>query len=99
MRPDTPGTRGAVALSPLPSDRDASGRNLGIDELTLLADVIRSGTLNCTGGVHVDLFERKFAATHGVGYARAVTSGTAAIHTALAAIDPDPRDEIITTAI
>jgi dTDP-4-amino-4,6-dideoxygalactose transaminase len=34
-----------------------------------------------------------------MAYARAMTSGTAAIHTAIAAIDPEPGDEIITTPI
>ena len=32
-------------------------------------------------------------------HCRAVTSGTAAVHTAVAAIDPEPGDEIITTPI
>ncbi len=32
-------------------------------------------------------------------HSRAVTSGTAAVHTAVAAIDPEPGDEIITTSI
>jgi perosamine synthetase len=47
----------------------------------------------------VKAFERAFAAKFGVPHARAVTSGTAAIHAAVAAIDPEPGDEIITTAI
>src|SRR5439155_15694624 len=34
-----------------------------------------------------------------VPHARAVTSGTAAIHAAIAAVDPEPGDEIITTPI
>jgi dTDP-4-amino-4,6-dideoxygalactose transaminase len=86
-------------LAPLPSDRDASGRHLGAEELTLLAEVIRSGTLNCTGGVQVNQFEQEFAARYGVPFARAVASGTAAVHTALAAIDLEPGDEVITTPI
>src|SRR6185369_15732645 len=35
----------------------------------------------------------------GAQFSRAVTSGTAAIHTAISAIDPEPGDEIITTSI
>ena len=65
----------------------------------LLREVIESGTLNCTKGTQVKAFERDFAARLGVPHARAVTSGTAAVHTAVAAIDPEPGDEIITTAI
>lgn len=83
----------------LPSDADHTGRDLGIEELTLLREVIESGTLNCTRGTQVKAFERAFAAALGVQHARAVTSGTAAIHTAIAAIDPEPGDEVITTPI
>src|SRR5262249_29470993 len=83
----------------LPSDADYTGRDLGADELGLLRDVIESGTLNCTKGTQVKAFERAFAARYGVPHARAVTSGTAACHTAIAAIDPEPGDEIITTSI
>src|SRR5712692_1845885 len=83
----------------LPSDADASGRDLGEDELALLRRVIDSGTLNCTKGTQVKAFEQAFAALYQVGQARAVTSGTAAIHTAIAAVDPEPGDEVITTPI
>jgi dTDP-4-amino-4,6-dideoxygalactose transaminase len=83
----------------LPSDADRSGRDLGEEELTLLREVIESGTLNCTKGTQVKAFESAFAARYGVPHARAVTSGTAAVHTAIAAIDPEPGDEIITTPV
>jgi dTDP-4-amino-4,6-dideoxygalactose transaminase len=83
----------------LPSDADHTGRDLGTDELALLREVIESGTLNCTRGTQVKEFERAFAARYGVAHARAVTSGTAACHAAIAAIDPEPGDEIVTTAI
>src|SRR5262249_60587889 len=56
-------------------------------------------TRNCTKGPQVKAFEQAFAARFGVPHARAVTSGTAACHTAIAAIDPEPGDEIITTSI
>src|SRR5437762_5810081 len=83
----------------LPSDADRTGRDLGAEELALLREVIESGTLNCTKGTRVKAFEKAFAERYGVPHARAVTSGTAAIHTAIAAIDPEPGDEIITTPI
>ena len=83
----------------LPSDADHTGRDLGNEELVLLRAVIDSGTLNCTKGTQVRAFEQEFAARMRVPYARAVTSGTAAVHTAVAAIDPEPGDEIITTAV
>src|SRR5437773_1483470 len=83
----------------LPSDADRTGRDLGAEELALLREVIESGTLNCTKGTQVKAFEKAFAALYGMPHARAVTSGTAAIHTAIAAIDPEPGDEIITTSV
>src|SRR5262249_16450467 len=83
----------------LPSEADHSGREMGADDLGLLRDVIDSGTLNCTKGTQVKAFERAFAERHGLPHARAVTSGTAACHVAIAAIDPEPGDEIITTPI
>ena len=91
-----------VVLNPsisLPSDQEASGRTLAEEELSLLAEVIKSGTLNSTKGKFVKTFEEEFAKKLGVGFASACASGTAAIHTAIAAIDPTPGDEIITSPI
>jgi len=83
----------------LPSDADHTGRNLGQEELEILKRVIESGTLNCTKGTVVKEFERRFAEKYGVGFCRTTTSGTAAIHTAIAGINPEPGDEFITTPI
>ncbi len=83
----------------LPSDQNASGRTLGEEELALLTKVIQSGTLTGTKGTFVKQLEQDFAQLLGVKYAYACTSGSAAIHVALTAIDPEPGDEIITTAI
>ena len=83
----------------LPSGDDHTGRDLGREELDLLREVIESGTLNSTRGTQVKAFERAFAARHGVPHARGVTSGTAAIHAAIAAIDPEPGDEIVTSTV
>ena len=43
-------------------------------------------------------FEKRFAEYMGVKYAHAVSSGTAAIHCALAAVGVGPGDEVLTTA-
>jgi perosamine synthetase len=83
----------------LPSDQDASGRTLGDEEIALLAEAIRRGTLTSTKGRFVRTLEQQFAATLGVTYSYACASGTSAIHTAVAAINPEPGDEIITTPI
>jgi dTDP-4-amino-4,6-dideoxygalactose transaminase len=83
----------------LPSDADITGRNFGEEELSILKKVIQSGTLNCTKGTVVKEFERKFAEIFNVKFCRTTTSGTASIHTAIAGIDPEPGDEIISTPI
>ncbi|MGB7859301.1 MAG: DegT/DnrJ/EryC1/StrS family aminotransferase [Acidimicrobiia bacterium] len=82
-----------------PSDRDATGRSLGQEELELLAQVIDSGRLFAPHGHHVKDLEVAFGDWLGVGDAIACSSGTAAIHAALAALELDPGDEVITTPI
>jgi perosamine synthetase len=83
----------------LPNDQDASGRSLGDAELARLADVINLGTLTSTKGPQVPELEERFAALIGTRAAIACSSGTSAVHAAIAAIDPEPGDEVITTAI
>jgi perosamine synthetase len=83
----------------LPSDQNTTGRSFGEEEIALLSDVIRSGTLFSVSGTMVKTLEKRFAETLGVKYAFACASGTAAVHTAIAAINPEPGDEIITSPI
>ncbi|MGB8065772.1 MAG: DegT/DnrJ/EryC1/StrS family aminotransferase [Candidatus Sulfotelmatobacter sp.] len=86
-------------LLTLPSDQDASGRTLGQEEIAALAEAIHSGTLTSTKGNFVKTLETNFAAKLGVKHAHACASGTAAVHIAIAAIDPEPGDEIVTSSI
>jgi dTDP-4-amino-4,6-dideoxygalactose transaminase len=86
-------------LMTLPSDQDSSGRTFGSEELELLAEVLKSGTLTTTKGRFGKELEKKFAEKVGAKHAYACTSGTAAIHCAIAAINPNPGDEIVTTSI
>jgi perosamine synthetase len=83
----------------LPSDQDSSGRTLGEAEIELVSDAIRSGTLTSTKGEFVKRLETRFSSKIGSAYGYACSSGTAAIHAAISAIDPEPGDEIITTSI
>lgn len=83
----------------LPSDQDASGRMLGDEEISLLQETIESGTLTSTKGNFVKQLEHDFASKLGVRHAYACSSGTAAVHIAVSAVDPEPGDEIITTSI
>ena len=83
----------------LPSDQDASGRTLGEEEIALVAEALRTGTLTSTKGQFVKKLEKRLAEMLGVKHAYACTSGSAAVHLAIAAIDPEPGDEVITTSI
>ncbi len=83
----------------LPNDQDATGRSLGDAEIARLTEVIRSGTLTSTKGTQVPELEQRFAALLGVHSATACSSGTAAVHAAIVAVDPEPGSEVITTSI
>jgi len=83
----------------LPSDQNSSGRMLGDEEIKLLGEAIESGTLTSTKGTFVKDFEARFAEMLGVKRALCASHGTAALHTAYAAIDPEPGDEFVTTSI
>lgn len=89
---------GAAARA-LPSDQDASGRTLGDEEIAAVTAALRSGTLTSTKGTFVAQLESRFAQMLGVKHAYACASGTAAIHCAIAALDPEPGEEIITSPI
>ncbi len=91
--------RDAVAAIELPSDGDFTGRALGAEECESAARAIRSGTLNSTKGTFVTAFERAFAAYAGRKHAIACTSGSAAVHAAIAALRLAPGDEVVTTPI
>ena len=83
----------------LPSDQDISGRTFGAEEIAAVTEVLQSGTLITTKGKYGKLLEESFAEKLGVKYAYACNSGSAAVHVAVAAINPNPGDEIITTSI
>jgi dTDP-4-amino-4,6-dideoxygalactose transaminase len=73
-----------------------SSSRYGEEELTELHDAIRAGRLMGPGG-KVTEFEEAVAQAFGVKHVVMVTSGTAALHTALAALGVAEGDEVITT--
>lgn len=83
----------------LPSDQDSTGRTLGDEEIVAVSKAILSGTLTSTKGQFTKKLEADFAKLVGAKHAYAATSGTAALHCAFAALDPEPGDEFITTSI
>lgn len=59
----------------------------------------QGGGFDRYGGEHVDAYEREFAVYHGMAFGTAVSSGTAAIHTALSALRLDIAQEVISAPI
>ena len=66
---------------------------LGDEEIAELTDVIRSGRIS--SGKKVREFEEAFTGYTGAGHAIAVSTGTAALHVSLAALDIGPGDEVL----
>ncbi len=94
----------AVSASQTPRkfcEREEFSRSLiGEAERKAALEVIDRAIANRTafdryGGVEVDAYEAEFAAHVGVGHATAVSSGTAAVHTALAALNLEPGSEVV----
>lgn len=83
----------------LPSDQDASGRSFDEREWDRLRAVLASGMLTSTKGQVTRALEQAFAGQVGQPHATACSSGSAAIHAAVAALDLEPGDEIITSPI
>lgn len=88
-----------VRSAPFPDVNGPSGRRIGAEEIEAVVRVLTSAQLNSTVGQETRRWEAEFAAMYGIAHAAACSSGTAAIHLAIAAVDPDPGDEIITSPI
>ncbi len=83
-----------VRTEPLPGRKP-----FGDKEIELVTQALRSQNLFRWGGTFVAEFEKRFAQLYDAPGAAACTSGTASLHLAVGAIDPDPGDEIITAPI
>ncbi len=94
--------RNSILTSPMtmvPNDADASGRSFGEDDIRLLREVLDRGVLISQYGKVTPALEKAFAEWCGMPFCTAVASGTAALHCAIAAVDPKPGDEIISSPI
>jgi perosamine synthetase len=68
---------------------------LGKEEEEKVTDAIKSGNISSFQGGYIKEFEEKFAKFVGVKHAIAVSSGTAALHLAVIALELKEGDEII----
>ena len=80
----------------LPNPIEFKGHDFGTDDINVISEVIKSGEIGT--GPQVKTFETEYANRYGIKYGVSVNSGTSALHTCVAAMNPDPGDEIITTA-
>ena len=85
--------------TPLRTEPFGNRHDLGEPELEQLMQIVDEAQEQWHSGYKVREFEDGFARRHGVRYAVATDSGTGAIHAAVAAIDPEPGDEIITAPV
>lgn len=76
-----------------------TGKRFGAEELRELGEALEQNTLFYWSGTKVKAFAAKFAAMYGMKRCVTVSSGTAAIHTALGALGVAPGDEVITSPI
>lgn len=88
-----------IRTTGFPSVGDSSGRRIGEEEIAAVTEVLRSGKLNSTIGTRTREFEQAFGEMYGIEHVVASSSGTSALHLAVAAVNPNPGEEIITTGL
>jgi perosamine synthetase len=72
--------------------------HLGDEEIEAVAEAIRRGEISGSFGVEIESFEREFAKYVGARHGVAVSSGTTALHLAVAALDLEPGSEVLVSA-
>ncbi|WP_019632102.1 DegT/DnrJ/EryC1/StrS family aminotransferase [Actinomadura atramentaria] len=83
---------------PLPGPLEPRGRTIGAEERAAVLRVLDSASLCGSFGTEARALEAEMGELYG-RTAVSCSSGTAALHLAVAAVDPDPGDEIVTTPI
>jgi dTDP-4-amino-4,6-dideoxygalactose transaminase len=84
---------------PLRTESFPKRKVFGLQEAFEMLDALKSQNLFFAGGKKVYQFQNEFANLYNVKYALTSTSGTAAIHVALGALNLEPGSEVITTPI
>jgi perosamine synthetase len=87
-----------VRRTPLPGVLDPAGRTIGTEERAAVLRVLDSAVLCSTFGGEARALEAEMSELYG-REAVACSSGTAALHLAVASVGLDPGDEVITTPI
>jgi dTDP-4-amino-4,6-dideoxygalactose transaminase len=90
---------GIIGGTPVRAKPFPKRRPFGEDDLREVGEALDSQDLFFTSGNKIAALEREFAEKYGARFAVATTSGTAAVHMAVAALDASPGDEIITAPV
>ena len=85
--------------TPVRTERFGSKHFFGEEDLRQVSEVINTAMERWNSGEKVEALEDKFAQKHNIKYAMATDSGSGALHSAVAALDLEPGDEIITTPV
>ena len=72
--------------------------DIGAAEVEAVAEAVRRGEISGSFGESIPAFERAFADWCGVRHGVAVSSGTSALHAAVAAAGIGPEDEVLVSA-
>lgn len=83
----------------IPVPYNQTGRMYGEAEKALLCDVIDRGTLTRWGGEMVDQLESEWCQKSGLQHTIATSSGTTALHTAIAALEIPPGHHVMTSPV
>ncbi len=94
---ELPAAAGGTPAKTVPYGREPKYRMES--ELQHLREALEQDTLFYAHGEKVSRLEREFAKMHGVRFAVACSSGTAAVHAAMIATGLSPGDEVITAPI
>ncbi|MFA5413186.1 MAG: DegT/DnrJ/EryC1/StrS family aminotransferase [Patescibacteria group bacterium] len=82
--------------NPISSKKLTKPSPIGKQEIGVVTKIMEKGILSRAGrGVNVKNFEKRFAQFHGLRYAVSTTSGTTALHTAIAALNIKENDEVL----
>ncbi len=85
--------------TPVRTERFGNKHIFGDEDMRQLTDLMSNANVRWNGGDKVQAFEDQFAQIHDIKYAQATDSGSGALHSAVAALDLEPGDEIITTPV
>lgn len=87
-----------VRATPMPPRIQVDERELDAVTRLFRDRMVEGGAFDRYDGPEVDTYERELAAYFGVKYATCVSAGTAAVHSAIGALDLEPGSEVLVSS-